>query len=193
MITIRRARLSDAAEIGKVHVTAWRSAYPGILPDAFLAGLSETRQAAYYERAMRAGVTVHVATVSGPDMEPLDAGPSGGTKVVGFVTARAAGAAHGIVPPAQGEIETLYVLDDWRERGLGRRLMRAAAMRLAAQDCASAFVWVLRDNPSRWFYARLGGKPALEATIRVGGEQVVQTAYVWPSIAKLAEATSSAS
>ena len=28
---------------------------------------------------------------------------------------------------AEGEVETLYVLDDWRDRGVGRKLMRAAA------------------------------------------------------------------
>ena len=56
---------------------------------------------------------------------------------------------------AEGEVETLYVLDDWRERGVGRRLMRAAAGHLVDIGCRSAFLWVLRDNPSRWFYQRL--------------------------------------
>jgi hypothetical protein len=93
---------------------------------------------------------------------------------------------------ADGEIETLYVLDDWRERWLGRRLMRAAAAHLAASGCGSAFVWVLRENPNRWFYERLGGRPAAEATITVGGAPVVQTAYVWSPIGKLVQATSSA-
>ncbi len=46
MITIRRARPADAAAIGAVHVAAWRSAYPGILPDDYLARLSVPRQAA---------------------------------------------------------------------------------------------------------------------------------------------------
>jgi len=195
VITIRRARPSDAAAIGAVHVAAWRSAYPGILPDDFLATLSPVRQAAHYDHAIRSGVGVHVATASGPDLEPQRAGQrsaSAGPLVVGFVTgilARERGAGP---PPAEGEIETLYVLDDWRERGLGRRLMRAAAVQLAAAGCRSAFVWVLRDNPSRWFYARLGGKPSAEATIQVGGEAVVQTAYVWSPIDTLAQATSSA-
>ncbi|MBV9785789.1 MAG: GNAT family N-acetyltransferase, partial [Acidisphaera sp.] len=40
MIAIRRARPADAAAIAAVHVAAWRSAYPGILPDTYLARLS---------------------------------------------------------------------------------------------------------------------------------------------------------
>ncbi len=188
MISVRRARPADAAAIGAVHVAAWRSAYPGILPDAFLSRLSAPRQAAYYDHAIRAGngTAVHVAAVSG-----LDLGPRGGpSRIVGFATcgrARRPAAALG-----DGEIETLYVLDDWRERGLGRRLLRAAALHLTEQGCRSAFLWVLRDNPSRWFYARLGGRPAAEDKIMVGGAPVMQTAYVWNPIETLAQATSTA-
>ncbi len=185
MITIRRARPADAVAIGAVHVAAWRSAYPGILPDAYLARMSAVRQAAEYDHSIRAGRGVHVATASG-----LDLGPEGGPpRIVGFVTGDAAPRPGGL---AEGEIHTLYVLDDWRDRGIGRRLMRAAAAHLAASGCGSAFLWVLRDNPSRWFYARLGGKAAAESTVRVGGVAVPQTAYVWSPIDKLAQATSAA-
>lgn len=188
MITVRRARPADAVAIGAVHVAAWRSAYPGILPDSYLAALSAARQAAYYDGAIRGGVGVHVAAASGADA----ARPGGALRVVGFVTGSPVRPGRSATPPADGEIETLYVLDDWRERGLGRRLMRAAAAHLAGAGCRSAFVWVLRANPSRWFYERLGGKAVAEATISVGGTPVVQTAYVWSPIERLVQATSAA-
>lgn len=186
MITVRRARPADAGAIGAVHVAAWRSAYPGILPDVYLARLSAARQAAYYDAAVRSGVGVHVAAASGIDLGPL----GGAARVVGFVTDSPARLGHGGEPLGEGEIETLYVLDDWRERGLGRRLMRAAVAHLAGAGCRSAFVWVLRANPNRWFYERLGGRPAAEATIQVAGRPVVQIAYVWSPIERLVEATS---
>ena len=188
MIAVRRARPTDAAAIGAVHVAAWRTTYPSLLPNDFLTGLSPRRQAAHYESAIRNGLGVHVATASGPDVAPAGGPP----RVVGFVTSgpvRPGGA--GLL--GEGEIETLYVLDDWREHGLGRRLMRAAAAHLAASGCKSAFVWVLRDNPSRWFYVRLGGRPAAEATVRLAGTALVQIAYVWPAIEKLEQEASSAS
>jgi ribosomal protein S18 acetylase RimI-like enzyme len=189
VITVRRARTGDAGAIGAVHVAAWRSTYPGILPDAYLAGLSARQQAAYYEGAIRSGVGVHVASAAGADL-----GAQGGAaRVVGFVTASPARAGRFHHPLADGEIETLYVLDDWRDRGLGRRLMRAAAADLAAAGCRSAFVWVLRANPSRWFYERLGGRPAAEATVHVAGAALVQTAYVWSPIERLVQASSPAS
>jgi hypothetical protein len=187
VIVVRRARLADAAQIGAVHVAAWRSTYPGILPDTYLAGLSAQRQAACYEAAIRQALGVHVASASGEDAGP-DRGPA---RVIGFVTdgpARAGGAGLG-----EGEIETIYLLDDYRERGLGRRLMRAAATHLAMAGCRSAFVWVLRDNPNRWFYERLGGKPAAESLVEVGGTPLVQLAYIWPDIEQLRQESSQAS
>ena len=68
VIAVRRARPSDAPLIGAVHVAAWRSAYPGILPETYLAGLSVTRQAAYYDRQIRSGAGVYVAVASGQDV-----------------------------------------------------------------------------------------------------------------------------
>ena len=186
MISIRRARSTDAIAIAAVHVAAWRSAYPGILPDAYLARLSVPRQAAYYESAIRSGTGVFVASASGTDVPP-----GSGARVIGFATAGRARTNSEIAGRrlAEGEIETLYVLDDFRERGVGRRLLRAAAAHLAETGCRSAFLWVLRENPSRWFYARLGGRAAAEAFTRVGGEPVAQTAFVWDPIEKLLAAS----
>jgi ribosomal protein S18 acetylase RimI-like enzyme len=189
MISIRRARPSDALGIATVHVWAWRNSYAGILPDAFLAGLSVPRQTVHYDGAIRAGVGVYVATASGLDL------PGGTTpRIVGFATG---GPVSARLRPgkrlAEGEIETIYIMDDWRDRGLGRRLMRAEGAHLAAAGCRSAFLWVLRDNPNRWFYSRLGGKPVAEQTIKVGGAPVVQVAFVWDPIERLLQASPTAS
>jgi len=181
MIGIRRARPTDAVAIGAVHVAAWRSAYPGILPDTFLAGLSVPRQAAHYDGAIRAGTGVYVATASGIDV-PVGSGP----RIIGFATGgRARMREISGQRLAEGEIETLYVLDDWRDRGVGRRLMRATAAFLSENGCRSAYLWVLRENPSRWFYSRLGGRPVAESVVRVGGQPVTQTAFVWDPIERL--------
>jgi ribosomal protein S18 acetylase RimI-like enzyme len=189
VITVRKARVADAIAIGAVHVAAWRSTYPGILPDAFLARLSVSRQAAFYEAAIRGGTGVMVASASGVDV------PSGtGPRIIGFSTAgRARHAEIAGKRLAEGEVETLYVLDDWRERGVGRRLMRAAAGHLMDIGCKSAFLWVLRDNPSRWFYQHLGGRSVAEQTIPFAGHMVVQTAFVWDPIEQLLAASPQAS
>jgi hypothetical protein len=49
----------------------------------------------------------------------------------------------------------------------------------------SACVWVLRDNPARWFYHHLGGRTVAEGSIRYAGAQLSQVAYAWPDLASL--------
>ncbi len=173
LIAVRRARPVDAPGIAAVHVAGWRSAYPGVLPDDFLAGLSVARQTAYYDRAIRIGLGVQVAVLSGDDVPS-----TGAPRIVGFSTARRSG--HSGL--AEGEVETLYVLDDYKERGLGRDLLRASARHLAGLGCRSAFAWVLRDNPAGFFYGHLGGKRIATGNTRVGGQDVARTAFAWDPI-----------
>ena len=161
------ARIEDAAGIAAVHVAAWRSAYANLLPAAYLASLSLTRHARQHHAAIVAGHGVLVAREA--------------DQVVGFCTVgkpRTPGL-------ADGEVETLYVLDDWREQGLGRGLLQAGAAALEARGCASLFLWVLQENPSRWFYERLGGRPGMVSSTGVAGKLFRQTAYVWDPIGLL--------
>lgn len=55
----------------------------------------------------------------------------------------------------------------WRERG-----------------CNSMMVWVLKDNPARGFYERLGGGYLYEKTIEIGKDTLVEAAYGWRSLDK---------
>ncbi len=166
MSLVRPARVSDAGRIGAIHVDAWRSAYAGVLPDAYLSGLSAIQQAGRYRTGLAVGRAAVVAEEAG--------------QVVGFATMQKRQR-----DLADGEIETLYVLDDYRDRGIGRGLMRAAAQTLAADGCRSVFLWVLRDNPSRWFYERLHGVRVAEGRTAVAGVVVTKDAYVWTPIDRL--------
>jgi GNAT superfamily N-acetyltransferase len=185
VIAIRRARPGDADAIGEAHVAVWRSTYPGILPERYLAEMSQERHVAQWRRLLMQpppGHAAFVAVAMGPDSPGLDAGAP---RVVGFASG---GRARSGVREA-GEIETLYLLDDWRDRGVGRRLMRALAAHLNAIGCRSVMLWVLKDNPARWFYQHLGGRPVAEQTIRFAGEPVVQLGLLWEPITVLLAAT----
>jgi len=166
-------------------VAAWRSAYPGILPPEYLSGMSSRRQAALWRATILDGGSGHatfVAIASGTDSV---GGPWQPPQIAGFASGgRRRGGARD-----EGEIETLYVLDDYREQGLGRRLMRAVSAHLNAIGCRSVRLWVLRDNPSRWFYQHLGGRLVEEQAIRVGGQPTVQQAMRWDPISLLMAAT----
>jgi len=169
MIRVRRAETEDAASIGAVHVSAWRSTYAGILPNDYLSRLSMPRQAAQYDATIRSGGGVFVAIGAAPGAKP---------GVVGFITV-----GRSRTPSiADGEVHTLYVLDDWRDHGVGRRLLAAGAAHLVASGCRDAMLWVLRDNPSRWFYERLGGRIVSSSAAAVAGTSIPQVAFLWSPI-----------
>lgn len=174
---IEPATLADAPGIAAVHIAAWRSAYANLLPSPYLANLSLPRHTALHHQAIATGRNVLVAR-----MPAQDNSARAGTAIVGFCTTGRP-RTPGI---ADGEVETLYVLDDFRDQGLGRGLLQQAAATLAAKGCKTLFLWVLQENPSRFFYERLGGRPAATSQTQVAGETFTQTAYLWNPITLLA-------
>lgn len=173
MTLIRRARAGDAPAIGKVNVESWRATYPGLVPDSYLLGLSEQDSAERWQARLATpgegtGVWVALERHQG---------------LVGFASCgpqRTAIAGYG------GELYTLYLLDTAQGHGLGRRLMAAAAADLIARGVEGMVAWVLRDNPSRWFYERLGGRRLGEQTICLGRALLPKIAYGWRDLAELA-------
>jgi L-amino acid N-acyltransferase YncA len=173
-IVIRPAQTADAPGIARVHVEAWRSTYRGIVSDAFLDGLqSEPR-----ERFWR-------ATLSTPDApERVFVGQAAGGAVVGFA---AGGPAREGPAPYDGELYAIYLLNTQQRRGLGRRLTLAVARQLLAAGHSAMLVWVLADNPSRGFYAALGGRQVGSKVVEIGGVELKELAYGWSDLAGLAE------
>ncbi len=132
-----------------------------------LLALRPTRLAAFYARRIGKG-GVLVARQDG--------------RVVGFASAAVNPTRFGA-----GEIETLYVAPDRQGEGIGRGLIRAAAVELVRARCGSAFLWVLGANPNRFFYERMRGRLAGHGPTSVGGSEVKQVAYRWgPSERRLA-------
>ena len=174
-ITIRAARPADARGIARLDIETWRTTYAGMLSDAYLVGLSERRR----ELGWRSVIL----------REPRD--------VRIAVEARGAIRGFGSCGPNRGdrffsgEVFTLYVAPDWQNQGIGRRLLIALFRRLVAVGRRSAIIWVLRDNPSRFFYERLGGRQTARKSLSVGGAWIEALAYGWPDLPAFLAAVSS--
>jgi ribosomal protein S18 acetylase RimI-like enzyme len=164
---VRPAELGDAAAIARVHVATWRSAYRGLLPDAFLDTLSEARYEERWQRSLaNDGARVYVAE----DQQEIVAFASGGRERAGE---------HGY----KGELYAIYVLEKAQGRGHGRGLVRAIVGGLRELGLADMIVWVLRDNArARRFYERLGGVYVRSQPITIGTSLLDEVSYGWPSL-----------
>jgi ribosomal protein S18 acetylase RimI-like enzyme len=174
-ITIRPANAADAHAIARLDVATWRDTYPGVLATGYLVGLSERRREAGWRSViLQEPRDVRVAAdADGAVLGFGSCGPSRGERRFA------------------GEVFTLYVDPDRHDEGIGRRLLLALFRRLVATGRNSAIVWVLRDNPSRFFYERLGGRQVVRKTLNVGGAAVDALAYGWLDLPAFLAAASS--
>ncbi len=162
-ITIRPAQPAEARGIARLDVETWRETYPSMLPHSYLLGLSRQRR----ELAWKEAIILEPGDV-------LVAVHEGGA-IVGFGSCGSNRGDRGYA----GEVFTLYVAPDWQNRGIGRRLLCALFARLVARGRNSAIIWVLAANPSRFFYARLGGREVSRKRFAVGGAFVEAAGYGW--------------
>lgn len=173
--SIRRAAAGDAAGIARVHVETWRSAYAGILPDRVMTAMSIEEKTTAWRRLVQGQSQTDAVLVAELDDRSIG----------GFASCGPAGAE---VVDHDGEIHTLYVLPDWQEQGLGRALLHGCFGALANSGFDSAFVWVLADNPARFFYEAMGGVRIGERNEQLWGTVLRETSYGWHNLSALIEA-----
>jgi ribosomal protein S18 acetylase RimI-like enzyme len=162
---IRRALTEDAHGIAAVHVSAWRDAYRGIVPQSYLDQISvanrEKRWAEIFERDRS---------------ETLVA--DAGDHIIGFVSygkSRQEPALGNV-----GEIYAIYVASSHWSMGVGQLLWEAALARLHELSFVRTIVWVLVANERAIrFYERIGFKRSRgsETIVEIGGEGLPEIRY----------------
>src|ERR1700682_3062693 len=164
---VRSAELEDAGEIARVHVATWRGAYRGLLPDEFLASLSQKHYTERWRRVIDEGSS-RVFVVDEPD------------GIAGFASGgRERAGENGFA----GELYALYVLEGAQRQGHGRALVRTVAGALHEMELPDMIVWVLRDNAgARHFYERLGGAYVREQPITIGTSTLEGGSHGWGGV-----------
>ncbi|MBL7941752.1 MAG: GNAT family N-acetyltransferase [Flavobacteriales bacterium] len=169
MIAIRKAVLEDASAIATVHVAAWKETYRGIVSDEVLNNLSIQRRTEQWVNTL-SDVThaYHRAFVAEVD-----------NQVVGF-------ASYGCPQVKDvnfdGELFAIYILKAAHKMGIGRLLVQSVVNGLRDMGSHSMMVWVLKDNPARGFYERLGGEYLYERSIEIGSDTLMEVAYGWRTL-----------
>jgi GNAT superfamily N-acetyltransferase len=149
---VRLARPEDAEAIADAHVRGWLATYRGLVPDAFLDGLSVERRAAFWRD-----------TIASELAEPALVGRTWVVEEAGTVRGFASTGAIRDQPEGlatAGEVFAIYLAPEARGRGLGRALFAHAIHDLRGRGFDPIVVWVFEANTvARPFYEAAGFHP----------------------------------
>lgn len=167
---IRPGNLNDVPRISEVFAQSWKTTYEGLVPDAFLKGLTEEAATKLFNESL-------VSTTHSYFLH-LAEDPEG--RILGFVDG---GKERSRPESGMGELYAIYLLKEFQGRGTGRKLFQAAVTSLVRSGMTTMVVWVLEQSPYRKFYEAVGGK--LEPGIKrldLASEQVKLVPYRWADL-----------
>lgn len=165
MANLREATAADAAVISRIIATSWRSAYQGLIDDAYLARLPEE----YWLPSMR-------TWLDSGRMYGLIA-EENGFPVGSIIFGRGRDASL----DASGEIVSLYVLPEVMGKGIGDALLTSALRVLQEDGYAQVYLWAIQGNArADRFYIKHGFcRTDDHIQYRIGLQDVVDTRYHW--------------
>ncbi|OCA81693.1 GNAT family acetyltransferase [Bacillus sp. FJAT-27225] len=168
-VNIRKAVLSDAKGIAKVHVDSWKTTYMNIVPDEYLNKLTyESREQLWNRNIPEGGV--YVAESSEGQIVGFSSGGKERTgKYKGF----------------DGELYAIYLLKEFQGQGIGKALVEPIKNYINKLGLNSMLVLVLEDNCSRLFYEALGGKKIDALEVEIAGKKLSELVYGWEDIRNL--------
>ncbi|MHA2036367.1 MAG: N-acetyltransferase family protein [Promethearchaeota archaeon] len=165
--------------IVKVNVNTWKTAYRGIISAEYLQNLSYEDKEENWRRRLEnpeKGAIIYVAETDR-------------NEIIGFAltTLEKCNPAIALLQAEKfkGELCAIYVLKEYQNQKIGTELIRLVISHLLGNKINSMITWVLKENPARSFYEKLGGIFLGEQALEIGGLRYVEVAYGWENIKAL--------
>lgn len=164
---IRDASPADYDAIAAIQIASWRSAYKGMLEDAYL------------KKPVHDDITTRWQNFTLETNGVLLVFEEDGA-IGGFINVLASS------PPY---VDNLHVNPSQKRGGIGKKLMVGAAQRLIAQGQTSMWLTVLKANaPSIQFYEKLGAARGEERIATTNNQPVIDIPMTWDDLSVLANA-----
>jgi L-amino acid N-acyltransferase YncA len=169
-MNIRKAVLTDAKGIAKVHVDSWKSTYKNIIPDEFLKKLSYDQRTDLWNRNISKEGN-YVSVVENNEGE-----------IVGFADC---GKRESNNVPNSGDLTSIYLLEEYQGKGVGKQLLKQLFLQFEELGFNRVFVEILEDNKTRYFYEYSGANLLKSKKITIAGAELNLLIYEWNNLNQL--------
>lgn len=166
---IRKAILTDAKGIAKVHVDSWKTTYTNIVPAEYLNNLTYESREQMWTNAIPYGGVYVAESSDGIIVGFSKGGKERSGKYIGY----------------DGELYAIYILKEYQGKGIGTALVKPIIDEMNGMGINSMVVLVLEDNTSRQFYESLGGKKIDTVEVDIGGKKLSELVYGWDNISDI--------
>ena len=169
-VTIREAKTTDAYDIAYVNVYTWKSTY-GDLIDNYLID-KRINNILFRTEKLREVLGVKnnflVAEIDG--------------SIVGYITY---GKSRMEKYKDSGEIGALYILSEYQNKGIGKKLLKEAVIKLQENGFNSMIICSLKGNKARYFYELMGGIVVDSKTDTIDNVPLVEDVIYYESFEKI--------
>lgn len=164
-LIIREAGITDIPQLAALHVKTWNQTYWMVKyrPDVMI------REHQWKEQFRVDDGSWFCLVVENKKHE-----------LIGFAMGKRY--AHADLPHYSGELNKIYLLQEYQRLGLGRRLVAAVARRFSGMGINNMVLFGVPQNPSCYFHEAMGGKRLYGANGEFHG------GYGWSDLLKLAAA-----
>lgn len=159
-MNIEKITERNASRASHIYALSWKSAYRGIVPQAYLDELSLERWTPVLAHSNRSG---YLLCDEGRDVATSSISAARDEQMAGW-----------------GEIMSLYVHPQAFRKGYGAFLFSYVTKQLKQAGFEKIYLWVLEENVNaRAFYERMGFVPNGDRSmISIGGKECVEIRYV---------------
>lgn len=167
MLEIRKAKSQDSRGIIEVNVKTWCSTYEGIVPTEYLQYKIDTMEENIKkcEQTVEENDNVYVAIKDGKIVGIMSYGPCKNEKYKNY-----------------GEIYSLYVLKEYQNQSIGKRLFLKGKEELKKKLYENMIINCLTENPSNQFYIKMGGTIIEKVEKEIGGEKLWENIILYSDI-----------
>ena len=157
-VLVRRVKIEDANRIADIKIDGWQTAYKGIIDDLFLNNMNKDIETSKRKNDIEKENNIFVAEVKG--------------NIVGFCLFRDFIKDIDIYPDYDCEVSSLYVDNNFKRKGIGKKLMKKVFEYLKKNGKKKMILGCLKDNySSKKFYEKIGGKIIKTDQIEIGDKK----------------------